>query len=606
MKWLALHQELLGQVRAGNLAPLDVMADQCGKDLGLFSKLITPLLRILKDEQCPSLEDPALMIGSAPSLKSVALATKCFKIIDSGFANITQNIIDPNDTEDGMFKASCMTTSTILDYWQTTRRWITFFLSCLDFHRQADVIIPEYTGMYRTMLSASVGILSRMGLTISLNGTDQAEVEAFLGCAPGFIGLITQLIMLPSLIVTTKQSWADVTRPLNQFTAFAPRTVAGVDFLAGIGEVLSSRGAIVAFQDRLESEIDGQTDPSALEGYTCILFLLSIVQWPPSDTDFTIDPMMDDFDPAFFREGFFQKHTVTLVAKLMSKLTGNSGPPSMILLRCLRKCASYLLQSIRDEGRLAILDALEGPWGLLSCISASSPILSGDEPDMAELRTQISELYSNILHEITIHLIHPSVLRRCSRLLQKSGMALASDIDKSLSPLISAEQAFFKAVFDWQSRRSEYKAAVHSGLCANEQCPMISVSPTSIKRCVGCLTTTYCSLSCQRSDWKSHRSDCNERAIVVQDHREHRNDSICPFDPVFVYFQWISGVDAAVLIPPKRLLLPESVIEINYRRIPVEASVPSLAAFRKWTRRQTLKGPFTYAVIPNGKHTFAM
>ncbi|KAJ7591795.1 hypothetical protein C8J56DRAFT_1046127 [Mycena floridula] len=109
-------------------------------------------------------------------------------------------------------------------------------------------------------------------------------------------------------------------------------------------------------------------------------------------------------------------------------------------LRCLKKYASYLLQTIRDEGRLAILEALKGSSGLLSSISRStSQILSVNDTDTALLHTEVVELYVDLLNQITIYLIHPPVMRRCCRRLQRNEI-LSKTEDLDLKPLAAGHE----------------------------------------------------------------------------------------------------------------------------------------------------------------------
>ncbi|KAK7466091.1 hypothetical protein VKT23_004816 [Stygiomarasmius scandens] len=69
--------------------------------------------------------------------------------------------------------------------------------------------------------------------------------------------------------------------------------------------------------------------------------------------------------------------------------------------------------------------------------------------------------------------------------------------------------------------RHRYKTEYEMGfrhICVNPKCPHIldnnfDVSP---KKCTGCLVAVYCSRSCQKQNWKEHRSTCKEERRLAK------------------------------------------------------------------------------------------
>ncbi|KAJ7646016.1 hypothetical protein DFH06DRAFT_1270905 [Mycena polygramma] len=48
--------------------------------------------------------------------------------------------------------------------------------------------------------------------------------------------------------------------------------------------------------------------------------------------------------------------------------------------------------------------------------------------------------------------------------------------------------------------------------CGRPECVAQESEATQFKRCSGCQLVVYCGASCQKTDWKRHKADCNQRA----------------------------------------------------------------------------------------------
>lgn len=57
-------------------------------------------------------------------------------------------------------------------------------------------------------------------------------------------------------------------------------------------------------------------------------------------------------------------------------------------------------------------------------------------------------------------------------------------------------------------RRSPPPSTMPSDRCQNDACPH-EATTTNLQKCTRCKVRTYCSRSCQRVDWRSHKPQCN-------------------------------------------------------------------------------------------------
>ncbi|KAJ7769805.1 hypothetical protein B0H16DRAFT_1516473 [Mycena metata] len=66
-------------------------------------------------------------------------------------------------------------------------------------------------------------------------------------------------------------------------------------------------------------------------------------------------------------------------------------------------------------------------------------------------------------------------------------------------------------VWNWVNEDAAVKALVLR-TCARPECAAQEAKATQFKRCSGCQKVKYCGVSCQKTDWKRHKTDCNQRA----------------------------------------------------------------------------------------------
>ncbi|KAJ7105501.1 hypothetical protein C8R43DRAFT_1046632 [Mycena crocata] len=51
-------------------------------------------------------------------------------------------------------------------------------------------------------------------------------------------------------------------------------------------------------------------------------------------------------------------------------------------------------------------------------------------------------------------------------------------------------------------------------LCAQPQCTAAETKPTEFKQCAACHQVTYCGPTCQRADWKRHKTECRQHTEI--------------------------------------------------------------------------------------------
>ncbi|KAF9048016.1 hypothetical protein BDZ89DRAFT_1154834 [Hymenopellis radicata] len=112
-----------------------------------------------------------------------------------------------------------------------------------------------------------------------------------------------------------------------------------------------------------------------------------------------------------------------------------------------------------------------------------------------------------ILKTITVHLVHPSIYRLISkssrtidwlyRALPNLCEALHSELDCFLQELQSVSS--YVSDLDYSQFRR----------CAFSECS----EPHVTQRCSACRIAMYCSRTCQKKDWDSHRSVCHENKV---------------------------------------------------------------------------------------------
>ncbi|KAJ7592062.1 hypothetical protein C8J56DRAFT_932520 [Mycena floridula] len=492
--------------------------------------------------------------------------------------------------------------------WPGIHRWLTFFVQCLDLHRQATVIVPEHHDRYEAMLYSSSGIIQWIAFS---EPYDIEKTMNFLASkVPGYMSVMFQLMVLPSYQLTTPASWALLTGPLITISPLARKPEIADEFVSAMVKCLDSPGGIESFLHRMKQEITDGTpvskhDLSSLLGYIAIPFCLVAGRRRDADS---------------VRRAFFVGGMASMVTRAMALAQDPNLRTDVLWIQFMLQCTFYIYAAVNEEGYASVMAALKGSSGVLFSISSASQLLFRDNsggqkiPELAA----VAQLYVEIIKEITVNLIHPAVMRRCSRRLRKHSLLLKTE-DPHLQPLVDAGKILLKAVGHSKSIRTDYKKQDRK-LCCNSQCPHPSVKPTSVKFCGGCLTTTYCSSACQKSDWKEHRQKlCHEQALERQSW--DTTDKILRqiTRPIHTdYLHWVMTRDTVELVSPKGPSeFVGQVIDLDYTCFPPKKSVISVAEFlvrpirfpndepdiRESIIQSKGKAAFIYAAIPNGLYT---
>ncbi|KAJ7769866.1 hypothetical protein B0H16DRAFT_1365255 [Mycena metata] len=66
-------------------------------------------------------------------------------------------------------------------------------------------------------------------------------------------------------------------------------------------------------------------------------------------------------------------------------------------------------------------------------------------------------------------------------------------------------------VWTWVNEDAAVSALILKS-CARPECAAQETKATQFRRCSGCQQVEYCGVSCQKTDWKRHKTDCNQRA----------------------------------------------------------------------------------------------
>ncbi|KAJ7591806.1 hypothetical protein C8J56DRAFT_1131047 [Mycena floridula] len=401
----------------------------------------------------------------------------------------------------------------------------------------------------------------------------------------------------------TAQMWYDHARTLIRFTPIAH--LIGQEFADAMLPCIESPGALELFVDFVFRRIHIDLDfPSTqrlvkLMGYITIPFYLA----------FSRHARLEPVTQLFIRGGI-----VTLITKALAFAHDLSFRSDILFIPFIQHCAIYLFRTLGQERYSCTLEALKGPLGVLTSISRASEVLFMD--DDIERSERTIEVYANVIDDITSKLIHPAVMRRCARRLAKHPLMLDAK-DTRFQLLVDASKSLVQAVAEWKSKRNEYKQRNHSKLCDNVQCPHSGVKSTSFKFCVGCLTTVYCSPTCQKCDWKLHRTRCNAQALEYFSRRENETHLISlPFYRHYLHWNMKNAARSFIDAPDGRAPCIGEVIELDYTSHPVEVLVipvdeflTRLEVFKNYepsiraamTRRQGT-GAFIYGIIPNGRY----
>ncbi|KAJ7591808.1 hypothetical protein C8J56DRAFT_931776 [Mycena floridula] len=585
-----LQDALITKAKRGSAKAVETLSKMVGKDAVLFKRITSLLFKHIQQAP-PSLQEQAMVEGDAPSLASVELSIHCIDALHKGFMDISKKALTARTASMELQRAEAI--QSLLAQWPAIQQWIIFFVGCLDLHRQATNVSREEQSLWTVMLRGSTGLLASFALLTSVEGTEEMLTRQ----TPGYLGLVVRLTILPSQSLMTQEIWRIATISLIEFHHVAH--CVEEEFVDAMVECHRSPGAMQLFRDRITLGLLAREIPPSLEGsselmgYIVILFSLCTF----------------DSSRAYpVRRWFSHSGMVPVVARAMARAQHSSDAFS---IQFIYQCAAYLFRTIKEERYHFTLEALKGSSGVMSSISLASELLFQVHDRDPSTSIKVAKMYVSILELISSSLIHPAVMRRCARRLQRHPLLLETK-DPRFQSLVEASKVLVKAVDYWKSKRQTYKKDDYA-LCGNVQCPGPGVKPTSLKFCVGCLTTAYCSPECQKSDWKIHQTQCNEQALKYPSRRENKSSL-----PLYLhYLHWNMATDADTLLAPSDDPAPfvGRVIEVDYMTHPVRVSkipVPQFFARPLYFEKEDLRiraiiterqgtDTFIYGTIPNGQ-----
>ncbi|KAJ7592013.1 hypothetical protein C8J56DRAFT_1024270 [Mycena floridula] len=571
-----MFDDLIKRANLGDLDALKTIHDRLGyREAELYRRALPDIVYLLGQDRP--------ILACTPLPKEVEVPILCFSILHRSLTQVTQNMaIGPLDTD--LCFAGAQVVQYICEDWSNICGWMEYFLKCLDVHREQRP--SGQHSMYQAMVSDSAGLLARMAM-VSMSYANGEAGAKFLGSVPGYIGLLVGFTLRPAQELRTEQNFGDAVIPLSTFDGRGARIAITEEFITQLA--LESPAAVANFQDQMVQRskclTEGENDGAFLQGYISVLFFLSIYKpW--------------SVDPIPIRRNLIKGGMVGSITATMVNISTSPPPPHYrygILVRCLVQCVTYLLHSIRDEGKVATLDALKGSSSIFHSLANAAKVLSQD----TEASAQLAELYTQLLHEFTIALVHPAVMHRCLRSLRKHRLLLTTK-ETRLQPLVDAGKTFLQALSRWKLRRTAYNQLDHP-LCGNLQCPHTGVKPKSLKYCTGCLTMVYCSASCQKSHWALHGVECHSLALIRQQDRD------------IAYLRWVIRLDAMPRFD--ELTHTDHVLKMDYSGLQIASTLTSVPNFLARTlpfeerdpaveeiiESGAKTGPFIYALVLNGR-----
>ncbi|KAJ7627870.1 hypothetical protein B0H17DRAFT_1110404 [Mycena rosella] len=164
-------------------------------------------------------------------------------------------------------------------------------------------------------------------------------------------------------------------------------------------------------------------------------------------------------------------------------------------------CMRMLLRLMAcDPDHRHVLDALRA--GRLQAIVASIPM-------------EIEHVRDLLTRVLPAHTVYPPVLTKLRRIPPAVDKIIeAFDPEVLRSPLFEAWRAFYDLVIERTKLQMVFDltSLPPQLACDNMECAKISAK-TEFQRCSGCRSASYCSIECQRRDWKEggHRAECERR-----------------------------------------------------------------------------------------------
>jgi len=277
----------------------------------------------------------------------------------------------------------------------------------------------------------------------------------------------------------------------------------------------------------------------------------------------------------------WSKHSVTMVTKVMLRLSSEGSTPDALINQCLAFCAIYLSMSF--------LDSEDAPTWVVQAIDAQMiPALLKSVrffPHGDALQSICSDILGCILPQYSVY---RSVLRAIARSFKKiKRLGLEAQIAETGS-FQDAWETLKELVNERLLIQAHYDAdpTTHA-ICDNPQCLKFDESD-EFMRCSGCLSSYFCSKDCQKLAWKgNHRTMCKSiqarRQKGVPEPISKRDmDFICRLN---VYDRW-KHQDRIQEMKLRQLILQPSAnrfslfTSFDYTKVPVSITVGPPEAHR--------------------------
>ncbi|KAJ7925617.1 hypothetical protein B0H13DRAFT_2569451 [Mycena leptocephala] len=149
--------------------------------------------------------------------------------------------------------------------------------------------------------------------------------------------------------------------------------------------------------------------------------------------------------------------------------------------------------------------AQRAPCGMMYSAALAAFRLWGRSPQTAQLLRIAARTNPGILAKI---------IARRARPTEGKQHAPMNGTDEAHDYLWTAQDLWMAPdVWNWVNEDSAVRALILKS-CGRPECAAQETEATQFKRCSGCQLVVYCGASCQKTDWKRHKGDCNQRVEI--------------------------------------------------------------------------------------------
>ncbi|KAJ7621860.1 hypothetical protein DFH06DRAFT_1231999 [Mycena polygramma] len=198
-----------------------------------------------------------------------------------------------------------------------------------------------------------------------------------------------------------------------------------------------------------------------------------------------------------YSDALLAQHSIRDVTRFLTDLTSKpyDSASAPKVLQCITSCMEYLTKFMpTKDGFSNVRMALQA--GLLPAILRCSHWVSEG--------TALHDELLKALHTISLYIIYPSVLRPFLASVRKIEKL---DIVDKAKPLCASYTSLVQLVYD---RIAQIQQRCDSMFDLSVKCETCGKTDTdaTYKGCSGCFGVSYCSESCQKENWESHKPGC--------------------------------------------------------------------------------------------------